>query len=590
MALLREKQFTPQQGPLLTSGVPMTSLNAPPTESVGCLVNTFADCEDLFRVRKMKFDSETLLQLLNLQERWGEMTAETQRERSVMAASQGAVSKEVMADLEGTRTELLRAHQRIDELQYTLELERRERALLNASGGGSEGGTTRQASAEIAFLCDTLAATRAEVESLTTRLSNAEVERDAAAASFAEMKRKSEQLLQGCQKITESTHSEADAAITHLSAELKQKNHEVNVLRGQLAVIQRTLDTTRQKKEATEREAEAFRQKLHTLGQSVMRLREDYNAQSTALHEARAAAAQMSVIALSTPRAAAGVGGASARLTGKSPSPLPNCQDSQEGPSEEEPATASSLQALEAALREREDRTVAPHESHDVSQERGVVEAIEGDADKPRSASKKTKLSAPKSGSKPHKAQNGSALPIEASLQEEYAELHECFLMLAPLVPGAVTARDVTKGLCSGIEQVTQRADSLEKDVRRKTVSLQAQRKSLQEAQQKIADLEKRIQHHAATDRRLEDREKEVARLTTKVTSLHNESETERQQQSKLIEQLRGEVAALKTELEARMEEIGEGKELMLSLLRGEGDDVENASQSGLLTERSDGA
>lgn len=542
-------------------------------------VDTLYPFERLFRLYKRPFTPEgveaALREADSATQRAAVLQSELALQGQLSAAGGGAVTTsgsaapinghgELQRELDTTRRDLMEAHERIDELEYAIELERKERARHSAFMGTD---ANKQAAAEIAFLCDTLAATRTEMERLSARLETAEIERDAAVASFHDLRTRSEDMLRGCQAITESARVDADSSIQQMVHATRQQNHEVNLLRGQLAALNRQLDEAKKRRDAAEKEATATKLKLTQMRDSVARLREDYNTQAVALREARAAAASAggNVFALNAASAAS----ASAALSQLPPSASPIREGSHGASAGGRSASAdpTSLQALEAALGQGEDPADTSASARAAGSRATAGGAITLRAPSANSSNTVARTPHRAASPAPRRAKSG-ADDGGIDYRGEYEELHGCFLLLAPMVPGAVTAREVTQGICAGLEKLNERIKAFEVEVRKRTTQVQTLKKDLAAAQELISSLDKKTAHMAVVEKKLEHKEKQAERARRMLTATKSEAEKSLQEVSFEKETLAVELERTKEALALARRELAEGRELMMSLIQ----------------------
>ncbi|CUE87059.1 Hypothetical protein, putative, partial [Bodo saltans] len=111
-------------------------------------------------------------------------------------------NQQLRDELSNTKDDLMLAHQKIEELSVTVQLHAKYQDLhVSKSAEIAASESAQQAASEIAFLCDTLAAMKAETEYLNRKLSGVVGERDTALAAFEELRLRSDQLLHGCEEI-----------------------------------------------------------------------------------------------------------------------------------------------------------------------------------------------------------------------------------------------------------------------------------------------------------------------------------------------------------------------------------------------------
>ena len=510
----------------------------PETDSIGVMVDTMYNYEKLFAIYRRPFTPECVESLLLEADSASEQRAATESmQRALATQEHEPQNADLQSALDTARRELIEAHEKIDELHYALDLERRDRAHHGDLADTSV--ASKQATAEISFLCDTLAATRSELELLQRKATEAEAERDAAVGSFEDLKRRTKDMFEGCQHIAETTRRDADESIMTLSAQIRQKDHEVNTLRGQIAALHRTLENTQQSRDSIHKEAEAFKSRITALTSSITRLREDYNAQSVALREARSFAASFSSLAMQSPRpgGATAHGSPSAKPSGKaSPSPI---RKSQGGRSTSAEGHSSGIQALAAALKR-------------------------GDSS-PRAASEKKAATSDN---------------VDENLKEECEEFRNCFLMLAPLVPQAETAREVASGVCAGVEKLNSRIASLEREVKKKTVALQTTKKDFVALQESISALERKAATVDELNRKVEAKEKAQEKSKRLLAVAQGEADKQRKEFELKISSLESELGSTNKALLQAKKELAEGRELMMNLLKEEDLAVEDPEPS----------
>jgi hypothetical protein len=549
--------------------------------SVGVTADLHQPLVELFRAHGMALTGEAVEELLAVRSRHLELVRRTRElEANALSSTNSAVVRELTTDLENARKELTAAHQHIDELHYALELEKRERFnpqnLLQRYSAADATATRdtivlsddaqKQAAAEISFLCDTLAATKSDAESLRAQLEQASLERDSALHSFRELKAKTESVLLGCQQITEATRADADAAIASLTHTVRTKDSEIFSLRGQLAALQREFEKATKALHASQLESDAVKQRVAAVQSAMSKLREDSNAQAAQLREVRAQLAAHHASALSSPR------GTNESYTPRVPRVKPTSADKAPAAhrSPHTPVNVSVLSGIQA-LQQELDRKESEGDAARRLQEFGSPSPTLTRSE-PRSPSRRR---TPKASSLvPPKAEGSPSDELSAEqLRQEYEELRSCFIELSAVAPNATTAREVTDALVAALDAQKERCSAVEKELRKRTTALQTLKKELNVSRDTVLELDKRTSQASALEQRVTALGRQLDKQKRAAVQLATEK-TESEEAFKLrIAELEAELERTREALSAARQELREGRELMLTLI-GEDDEA----------------
>ena len=557
--------------------------------SIAVMADTGADFAAMFRAHGLQMDESTVESLLHARLHREEMLRDQRRDDAAHVARSHTVTvHELQANLETARNELVDAHRTIDELRYALDLEKRERfnphALLShyAEGGGFTGGdhgaaagpgsqdsSMKQASAEIAFVCDTLAATKSEAESLAQELQQAVLERDAALASFKELKARSEDVLRNCHAITESARADADQAVTQLTTMVRQKDNDIFSLRGQTAALNRDLDKMTRARDTVAKEAETFKQRVATVQMAMSKLREDANAQAVQLRELRAqqaAHASSMSVATTTPRSAV----PTPRGFGRSPLNKPAASPIRRSTGRSASAEGTtSIQALQAALdaRDNERSSVSRLTTFGGNNQAPHSPVVPDGVPRAEGAA-----ATPEKKGRGRAAAADSGMPSE-ELQAEYEELRTCFLALAAMTPAAQTAREVTTALTNAFQTQREHTTALETELRKRTTMLQALKKDLTAAKVKIEEMERANSQVQLLESKLTVATKQAEKTKKALSTARDDKATVEADTEAKVRSLEAELEETRDALMTTRQELLEGRSLMMNLI-GDDDDV----------------
>lgn len=443
-----------------------------------------------------------------------------------------AANQQLRDELSMARDELLSAHQKIEELTVTVQLHGRYQDLhvsKSAEMAASEG--AQQAASEIAFLCDTLAAMKMETEFLGRKLTRASSERDAAVAAFEELRVRSEQMLHGCEEIATSSQQDAQTTIQAAHIQLRSRERELSLLRGELLGVSRQLEEQRQLKTSLENDLVECRTKLLSVKDTCSTVRTEAK---QAKLDKQAALAQVSSIQKQ----------------------LSACQDKArilEG--QLAVAHRSNAEISQRNARRRSGRSVSPSATSVSNTEDPREDVGSQDTEQHPSLVVKQRTATP--SSKRFSTNGGDS-----------DELKQCFLELQGLVPGALTARDVTKALRANLEKATEHRSLLETELRKKSSALAKAKKTETELLEKIEALQKKVSHVAALEKKLDGKDKLIDKTKRELQAIKDEdTKTQRKNKDDVL-RMTSEKEKLEQELALVRRELDEGKEVMLQLLR----------------------
>jgi hypothetical protein len=491
--------------------------------------------QTLFRLYGKRWSYEELERLLQQDESF-EVDRRLQRNDQDNTAGGGGLlhiqqtlvaNQQLRDELSAAKDSLMQAHQKIEELTVTVQLHGKYQDLrVSKSAEVAASESAHQAATEIAFLCDTLAAMKAETEYLNRKLTTATSERDCVAAAFEELRVRSEQMLHGCETIATTTQQDAHATIQATQAQLRSRERELSLLRGELLSITRQLDEQRQLKVSLENELVECRTKLMSIKETCSNVRTE--AKQAKLDKQ---AALTQVTSLQKQLSASQE---KARLA---------------------EAQLASAQMESSRFRARPEphrfRTVSPsatsHETHD---------------DKTEGSSSPTKNRSLTPGT----TYRGDAKSRAAT--DDCGELKQCFVILQALVPDALTARDVTTALRTSFDKSAEHRRLLEAELRKKSSALAKAKKTEVEQEDLVNTLKKKVAHLSVLERKLEGKDKLIDKTKRELQSIKDEDTKAHHRMRENFAKLSEEKNALQRELSLVQQELDEGKEVMVQLLR----------------------
>ena len=554
-------------------------------------------------------------------------------------------------ELDACQSELVAAHERIDELSFALELEQRHVAQLRFNQVTSSNNAdvlinseaAKQAAEEIAFLCDTLAATREEADRLEKSLQTARLERDAALAAFSELKQRSEEVLFGCHEISETARIDADSSIQVVMMHLKAKEKDLHLLRNQYAQHKIVFEDLKKVKIGLEKELIETKTKNLSLKEMVTKLQEEHRRSTVTIADLRArvtslksSQAQQQQQATATGesdittdgdgnqrgvnRRASPASSTNRRRVASANSRGKSAEDEVEDGGAESPMSGGddvpnrsrSPNSLRPPRKRSAARKAAKQHSTDLTADDGSVVVVKPQRDLtaniPRSfrpayastpaTSNGTMLSpnskkqthgsrsvltasdSPANGRKNYSGADGAGPGDDGNAEDtsadngginyrvEYEEMKSCLLLLAPKVPGATTARDVTSGLLDGLEKITVHCQKVETELRKKSTQFQVLKRQHAETREQVEALERKVAHVSVLEKKIESKDRLLDKTKKEHATVLAELTKQRVMLDGQVAEKANELERLRAELAVAHMELSEGRELMLQLIK----------------------
>jgi preprotein translocase subunit SecD len=150
----------------------------------------------------------------------------------------------------------------------------------------------------------------------------------------------------------------------------------------------------------------------------------------------------------------------------------------------------------------------------------------------------------------------------------EYEEMKSCLLLLAPKVPGASTAREVTSGLLAGMEKITVHCQKVETELRKKSTQFQVLKRQHGEAREQVEALERKVAHLSVLEKKIDNKDRQLDKYKKESAAQAAELASRRTMLELAVRDKGSEVEQLRAELAAAQLELAEGRELMLQLIR----------------------
>lgn len=446
-----------------------------------------------------------------------------------------AANQQLREELASTKDDLMKAHQKIEELSVTVQLQSKYQDLhVSKSAEIAASESAQQAASEIAFLCDTLAAMKAETEYLSRKLTGVVGERDTAIMAFEELRQRSDQLLNGCEEIASNTQQEAQVTIQAAHVQLRSRERELSLLRGELLVSSRQLDEQRQLRSSLESELVECRTKL-------MSVKDTCSAVRTEAKQAKQdkQAAQSQVASLQKQ--------------------LSSAQDKARQ-LEGQLASAHRANVVESSRQRRSGSARAASPSGDASGAPSETDGL-GDTTPGKRTSKRA---ATPNGKGARSGNSASASGSDAGGEE----LKQCFLALQALVPDALTARDVTNAIRTSFDKTSEHRGLLEAELRKKSSALAKAKKAELDLQEKNEALQKKVAHLNVLERKLDGKDKLIDKTKRELQAFKDEDTKAQKKCKDDVQRIAAEKTSLEHELALVRRELDEGKAVMLQLLR----------------------
>eukprot|EP00758_Cryptobia_borreli_P007444 Tbor_TRINITY_DN5299_c0_g1::TRINITY_DN5299_c0_g1_i1::g.16473::m.16473 len=249
-------------------------------------MTNFSEIERLFVAFGQDFTSENVGKILKSHE-----NETTNKYQALLKASDTCGKEGMEYSLQSARAELMCAHATIEELKFSLQLERKEkqnlRDQLQVKGDKNTSAASKLGERqELASLHDTLNASRTENTHLQEKLATTEWERQKAVESFTAVKHRSGEILKGCQEITQATSMDANATVTKLLKQLHRKSHDIDIMRNTLLDSQNQLELMKKSNAVLTREAKESKSRLVVVNSNAQQLLKEYNDVSAALRAA----------------------------------------------------------------------------------------------------------------------------------------------------------------------------------------------------------------------------------------------------------------------------------------------------------------
>eukprot|EP00742_Colponemidia_sp_Colp-10_P016074 GILJ01018393.1.p1 GENE.GILJ01018393.1~~GILJ01018393.1.p1 ORF type:complete len:643 (+),score=94.85 GILJ01018393.1:196-1929(+) len=473
--------------------------------------------------------------------------------------------------LQATRGELITAHEHIEELEFALELERREkqRALDYATSSGRDGSViapgeaARQASHEIAFLCDTLSATKIENEVLHERLQCSERERITAIQTLTTLKKRSTDMVKGCQEITEAAKMETEAAMISLLGQVHQKASETSQVRGLLAHAKRSNEDLQGKLDETDKELSQTKAKLFILRDSTAKLREEFNLVTVQLRQLKQKGSSgrhsppqpFRQLTVNSSNAGGSPRGDDQGVSGKGGSG----SFALDSPKEQSVALRSPLamtakHASNGDAHEISALELLASETHD-----SLTHRLASPGNSSFGAASAGSVGARKRAYSEQSATTSRKITVIHTEAISEGDCRSLLGNLLPFAPGAITPNQIVDGVLTSVDLLNDRIGELESEMKLKSGHLMTAKKDVALLQQRIRKMET-------------DKEAAASKLIQK-PSVKDRKDLyiSHQNEQVLKENLRSiemELASTKARLFESEKEIEEGRALMLRLIK----------------------
>lgn len=153
------------------------------------------------------------------------------------------------------------------------------------------------------------------------------------------------------------------------------------------------------------------------------------------------------------------------------------------------------------------------------------------------------------------------------ALRKEYEEFRSCFLELAQIVPNSTTAREVTTNIAGVIDQQRRRIESLETELKKKSVAFQTAKKALHDNKEVMEEMKRHADASQALGTRLRGQEKESERLKKVLAKSKQDWDAQREDLEKKNQALEAELESTRRSFAEVRKELLEGRELLVSLM-----------------------
>jgi hypothetical protein len=445
--------------------------------------------------------------------------------------------------------ELSCAQKQIEELTFALELEKRTAATLAQHVGMRDPSGTihplhtgaavheeyrseaaQRAAREIAFLCDTLAATRAEADALKAEVQSTRLERDAALESFRDLKERSEDILQSCHELSSTVEARAEKSIEEAVAMVRKRDREVIALRGQLATQHKSNEELRALKADVEKDLLDARAKCLGLTELVAKQRADLQRAKQRQRDGRR---QNSC----SPRVA---GPASLEENVQS-NVICEVRSPSADTSRGDPLSTSS-----------------PKPPEDRRSKRGGS---------PATAPRHLATPSRRCQRRPSPTTSSSESAVFAQLREEHEELRRCLDALTPFAPSATCAREVSSAVAEAMEALQGRVKSLESLLKKTTTQHELCKRRLAETTEQCAAVDKLTRQVATLEKQLEMKERVLSQAKRSASSAKKQWEEDKTQMDARLQNLTCDVQCRDRRIQELELELHEGKSMLQQLI-----------------------
>lgn len=478
--------------------------------------------EDLFAQFKVPFSVDVVEDLLKNKDaplKVLELQAHAQQ-RHMDAGAASAMSAALAGEVDTLRGELVASHVAMDEMQYSLDLERR-------AGAGSNVAANQSAARDIAVLCDTVHASKAEIDNLRNQLKEVTRERNMAVSDFRQLQDHFRAALVTSEQMIDAQQDSSAEGIRKLTQRLQQQESEAIALRAEASSDRREIDKLKKARDAALRDVQILRERTTQMQTALAQLRTEHMAQA---HELRALKSGASPAAAATAdaRKRGSSAGASRRTT---------------------PATAGGAAAGGAAA--------------------GAAVTLSSAAAN-GGASRNVGVTRGSSGAMRHSSQS--------ELEAQYEELRTCFLDLAALVPGDLqTARQVAQCVVKEFRALQARVAHLEKDLKKRMANMEQAKKSVEDARTRQLQAEQRSRTMQTQAKRAVHGKKVAEEAARAFDSKVDTMDASREELAAKVETLESELEATREALVSTRHEVELGRKMMLQLINDD-------SELGLLT------
>lgn len=449
------------------------------------------------------------------------------QQRSIDAGATTAMSTALATEVDALRNELLASHVAMDEMQYSLDLERR-------TGPAATERSSTSAAKDIAVLCDVVHASKSEIERLRDQVKEITKERNMAVNDFKQLQEHFRSALHTSERLVESQQDASDEASRRLVNQLRDKDNEIISLRAEISTLTRDIDKVKKHKEASQKDVLILRERTAQLQGSLVQLRSENTSQAQEIRQLRAHHNN-------------GLVGASNNSN-------------------------NNNSASRAAQQQQQQQST----NKGATSRRATTPVSGSGRNGGKAAPDSARTQQQQQQRHPQIASNHS-FGSTSELEAQYEELRSCFLDLASLVTGDLqTARQVSEKVIKEFRALQSRVAHLEKDLRKRMATMESARFAVEEAKTKQLAAEQKARTLQSATKRATHNKKVAEDAAKQFDDKFDVMQASREELATKVEVLEAELEATRDALIATRNEVEVGRKLMLQLISDDESEMGN--------------